>query len=99
MTKLFLSLMTKSFIKQKGVIFVNTSRAETKDYIEGLSTGHIKHCAMDVFHENITKNHQFLNSKSVTLTHILHDLKPIDRLLWSEFKIIKIHSKEHIKFK
>ena len=44
----------KLYKTKKGVIFVNTSRAEIfneKTILKGLSTGHIKHCAMDVFHE------------------------------------------------
>ena len=85
---------------KKGVIFVNTSRAEIfneKTILKGLSTGHIKHCAMDVFHEEpLPKNHQFLNSKYVTLTP--HSAwvtsQAIDRLLWSGLKLLKIHSEE-----
>ena len=90
----------KLFKTKKGVIFVNTSRAEIfneKTILKGLSTGHIKHCAMDVFHEEpLPKSHPFINSKFVTLTP--HSAwvtsQAIDRLLWSGLKLLKIHSDE-----
>ena len=60
----------KLYKTKKGVIFVNTSRAEIfneKTILKGLSTGHIKHCAMDVFHEEpLPKNHQFLIQNNFT---------------------------------
>lgn len=104
---LALNEQTNSFINdeklsktKKGVIFVNTSRAEIlneKTILRGLSTGHIKHCAMDVFHkEPLPENHPFINSKFVTLTP--HSAwvtsQAIDRLLWSGLKLLKKHSEE-----
>ena len=83
-----------------GVILINTSRAKVlkeSALLEGLKSGHIGHCAMDVFHqEPLPKHHPFKSMDSVTLTP--HSAwvtsQAIDRLIWAGLKQLKKHVSE-----
>jgi D-3-phosphoglycerate dehydrogenase len=56
---------------KKGVIFVNTARGALADeaaLIAALKSGHIRHAAMDVFHnEPLPADHVFTKMENVTL--------------------------------
>jgi D-3-phosphoglycerate dehydrogenase len=57
---------------KKGVILINTARGavvEEKALIEGLQNGHIRHAALDVFHdEPLPASHKLAKLANVTLT-------------------------------
>jgi D-3-phosphoglycerate dehydrogenase len=88
------SLLSKT---KRGVILINTARAgiiDEKALISELLSGHIGHCAIDVFHqEPLPINHPISKMKNVTLTPHSAWLttQSMDKLLFSGLNLLKKH--------
>jgi len=85
---------------KRGVILINTARAgivDEKALISELLSGHIGHCALDVFHnEPMPKNHPISKMKNVTLTPHSAWLttQSMDKLLFAGLNLLKKHIKQ-----
>lgn len=83
-----------------GAILINTARAgivEEDALISALESGHIGHCALDVFHnEPLPKNHRLTEMTNVTLTPHSGWLttQAIDRLLLAGVNLLEKHIAE-----
>ena len=99
-----LNSQTKGFINQKllhitkpGLILINTARAEIIDedsLMYALSSGHIGHCALDVFHqEPVAQDNNLLSMDNVTLSPHSAWLttQAIDRLLLAGLNLLNKH--------
>ena len=80
-----------------GLILINTARAEIIDQqalISALSSGHIGHCALDVFHEEpLAKDNDLLLMKNITVTPHSAWLttQAIDRLILAGLNLLNKH--------
>ena len=88
------SLLSKT---KRGIILINTARAgiiDEKALISGLLSGHIGHCALDVFHnEPLQTNHPLSKMQNVTLTPHSAWLttQSMDNLLFAGLNLLKKH--------